>query len=337
MRPHKRSRGAALVVAMLVAALVAVIAAKVGSHYIFSFRRSAHMLLGDQSYLFLLSAEALAKNVLIADEDKQVDHLGEVWAQQVEPYVIDGGLLTGQIYDLQARFNLNNLHSESAPASPPGKSTDTQYVFMRLLRSFEDIEVSEQQAQDITVALIDWLDNNAEPAGFGGAEDGYYTELDIPYRTANRSMLSASELRLVKGMTAELYQALVPHITALPLPTPININTAGEHVLRSLAADPAAGESVPLSPQAVQAVIEMRQEQMTLKPEDFYAAVGTGNDAKTRISIAEASDFYLFEGLVKLGDLTVPIRSVLNRNSGGGTPGSVQSQVSVIRRSLGSL
>ncbi len=329
-----RSRGAALLVAMLVAALVAVIATKVGSHYLLSFRRSSNMLLGDQGYLYLLSAEALAKNVLLADEDREADHLGEAWAQQVEPYVIDGGLLTGQIYDLQARFNLNNLLSNNPPGPSLPSYTAEQMIFMRLLRTFDEIEVTEQQAREITNAAIDWLDTDSEPFGFSGAEDDYYADLDIPYRAANRAMLSASELRLVQGMTPELYQALLPHIVALPTTsTPININTATVNVLRSLARDSSGGELEPLSLAAVQPFLEKREEELKLEPQEFFNAIGI----KGKAELKKTSNYFLFDGLVKLGDLTLPIQSILNRERGGGQAGATKNQVSVIRRSLGSL
>ena len=39
----------------------------------------------------------------------EVDHLGEVWAQALPTLPIEGGVITGCIRDLQARFNLNNF------------------------------------------------------------------------------------------------------------------------------------------------------------------------------------------------------------------------------------
>lgn len=351
-----RSRGAALLVAMLVAALVAVIATKVGSHYLLSFRRSSNMLLGDQGYLYLLSAEALAKNVLIADEDREADHLGEAWAQKVEPYVIDGGLLTGQIYDLQARFNVNNLNNpsrESRSRQVAQNYTPEQMIFMRLLRTFDEIEVTEQQAQEITNAAIDWLDADAEPTGFSGAEDDYYADLDIPYRAANRQMLSASELRLVQGMTPELYQALAPHIVALPTLTLINTNTATVNVLRSVERAESGSEYEPQSLEAIQPLLERREEQMQLNTDGIDPGVGGadnqqnsrsgteggggGSNKKNRPKISTNSNYFLFDGLVKLGDLTLPIKSILHREGGDGQAGATKNQVSVIRRSLGSL
>jgi len=47
-------------------------------------------------------------------------------------------------------------------------------------------------------------------------------------------MQNISEFRLVYGVTAKLYQAMQPYITALPEVTAININTASKTVLKCL-------------------------------------------------------------------------------------------------------
>ncbi|MGI9286223.1 MAG: general secretion pathway protein GspK, partial [Pseudomonadales bacterium] len=170
--------------------------------------------------------------------------------------------------------------------------------------------------------------------GFSGAEDDYYADLDIPYRAGNRPMLSASELRLVKGMTPELYQALLPHIVALPPGTAININTATVNVLRSMGSDSAGDQFGPVDLAIIESVLERRQEELQLETEYFLATIGS-TPAQVP-TLENKTNYFLFDGLVKLGDLTVPVKSVLNRDRArpGGT---AQSQVSVTRRSLGSL
>jgi general secretion pathway protein K len=47
-------------------------------------------------------------------------------------------------------------------------------------------------------------------------------------------MQSISEFRSVRGVTAKIYRLLSPYLTALPVPTAINLNTASIPVLRSL-------------------------------------------------------------------------------------------------------
>ena len=79
----------------------------------------------------------------------------------------------------------------------------------------------------MTESIIDWIDEDNNVTGIGGAETAYYTSLDKPYRPANQLFASVSELRLVKGMTEELYLHLLPLVSALPeTDTQINVNTA---------------------------------------------------------------------------------------------------------------
>jgi hypothetical protein len=71
-----------------------------------------------------------------AKSDTPVDSLQEIWAQPQAPYPLDGiGFLSGDIYDLQGRFNINGLVDQSnnqgrdpntplgaAPAQPVGET-----------------------------------------------------------------------------------------------------------------------------------------------------------------------------------------------------------------------
>ena len=84
-------------------------------------------------------------------------------------------------------------------------------------------------------AVLDWLDSDSEPRFPNGAEDDYYAGLTPAYRAANRAFVDASELRLVRGVTAEVYAKLQPLVTVLPAQTPINVNTAPVTVLMSIA------------------------------------------------------------------------------------------------------
>ena len=58
-----------------------------------------------------------------------------------------------------------------------------------------------------------------------------------PYREAKRGFVHVSELRLVKGVNADVYGALAPHVCALPAGTRINVNTATPPVLMTLGID----------------------------------------------------------------------------------------------------
>ena len=63
-------------------------------------------------------------------------------------------------------------------------------------------------------SLVDWLDSDNLPYSSAGAEDDYYLRQNPAYRAANRKFQSISELRLVKGVTAEVWNKLAPFVCA---------------------------------------------------------------------------------------------------------------------------
>ena len=87
------------------------------------YQRSANLFLAEQAQAYLRGAEDLASLALLADYDADKnreqprDDLEEIWAQPSAPYPLDeGGWLSGELVDLQGRFNLNAL----AVAAPGG-------------------------------------------------------------------------------------------------------------------------------------------------------------------------------------------------------------------------
>ena len=197
-------------------------------------QRTSHLSHADQGRWYGLSAENWAKRIL-ADDSNDIDSLHDDWATRVPVMTIEQGAVAGQISDLQGRFNLNNLVSSDALSIER---------FERLL-TLLDID------PEITPAVLDWIDEDlvARPAG---AEDSYYTNQRPSYRTANRPMADISELRLVRGITAEIYARLLPYVTVLPVATPININTASPTLLATLS------DNNQLD---IDAIINFRQQQ----------------------------------------------------------------------------
>lgn len=89
----------------------------------------------------------------------------------------------------------------------------------------------------IVQAILDWADTDSETRFPNGAEDDYYLGLSQPYRTGNRPLTSARELLLIRGGNRKIFATLEPFVAAVSEPTPININTAPQPVLMSLAPD----------------------------------------------------------------------------------------------------
>ncbi len=219
MQQLSKQRGAAIIVALFVMSIVAVISVMLMSRLLMDVEHTA-LWLRDAQNGFSVSGSV----------DWARETLGNDWRRRVPNQVIDRTpikspvdqenhqLISSEIEDAQGRFNVNNL-----------VDTKSQEQFVRLLKTIAPT-LSDAIAQNITDAISNWI----SPSG-DNKQDDYYAKCHPPYRAAHRLMASISELRLVQGMTRDLFLALSPYVTALPESlTPININNASIPVLMSL-------------------------------------------------------------------------------------------------------
>jgi general secretion pathway protein K len=191
-----KQRGVALVTALLVVAIATTAAITMASRQQLDIRRTGSLLHGEQAWAYVVGAENWAIVVLRRDrEDSQIDTLGEDWSTQPPVSFVEGGSIIGRLIDLQSRFNVNNL------VSGGGASAENIDYYKRLLRL---LDLDEALAD----ALVDWIDDDIDVRFPDGAEDESYLLLETPYRAANRPLADISELRLVKGYTAEVVAKL---------------------------------------------------------------------------------------------------------------------------------
>lgn len=230
MSRDRSQKGLALISALLIVSLAGVL----GAARMFALQlqtQASRALVGTtQARLVALGIEELAAEIMVRDAlNSDTDHYGEPWFRGIRDMSVGPMRIRGTIEDMQGRFNLNNLVT---PQGTPDMIAVDQ--FQRLLRVL---------GLDETLALkaLDWMDADNLPQPAGGAEDEAYTRLFPPYQTPNRPMEDISELLAVEGVDAETWRLLSPHVTALPVtgpPVPVNVNTATEEVLLSLAEYP---------------------------------------------------------------------------------------------------
>lgn len=327
---HRTSRGAALVLAILIVAVVTILATEFGRSYTLSITRVANRWHGSQAQYYLLGAENIASSYLKEDLDAgDTDNLQEDWALQLPPVPTDDGSLQVVLEDAQGRLNLNNLVGKIVPKegqqlTPPQRFTEQQRRFIRLVQSFDDVPMEEYQAIELMEAIIDWLDQDDEATGFGGAETDYYSRLEPPYRPANTMFSSVSELRLVRHMTPELYVHLEPLLIALPQQTDLNVNTASRAVLRSL------NNRDNLSPMDIgdlDAIVEDRELQPYESLNDFFAnpvvSKVLDNAARNKVNLGVATDYFIMHARASVGEEQRDITSLLKRD---------QNKVRVVQR-----
>lgn len=222
-RHHQR--GVALVTALLIVAIATIIAVAITTRSEVEFRRTETALHGAQAMQYVIGSEDWVRQILRRDrEASSTDHHGEPWASELPPLPVEGGVVTGRLEDLNARFNLANLVDAQGRVDAAAAR--------QLQRLLQVLGLADRVTAD---AVLDWIDADTEVTLPDGAEDPHYLGLeDVAYRTPNRRLAAVSELRLVRGIDREAFEVLAPYVAALPVRTAVNVNTATAPVLMSL-------------------------------------------------------------------------------------------------------
>lgn len=291
-----KNKGVALITVMLILALATILAVSMTSRQQLDIHRSANVFNFEQTYQYVLGAEIWAKQILKRDgEDNKTDSFEDVWAKILPTLPIEGGKMGGQIEDLQARFNINNLVQGGEPQALQVER------FKRLLRN---LVLNEE----ITLAIIDWLDFNEE-MGFLGAEDNEYLNLSPAYRAANQSMQDVSELLLIKGLNFEAYEKLLPFICVLKSGSAINVNTASAEVLSSIVKD--------LTLEDAKSLVEERNKKKHNNLDEFLQhPLLKQKEIKTE-GLSVSSNYFQLNSNAQVERISVEYSSILHRKDDG--------------------
>ena len=224
-------KGVALITVMLVVALAAIIATQMLARLQLQVQRTTNINFNQQAYWYAMGAEAFVKRVLFTafDEEKDITHLGQIWAQGKTTYPVDYGKISGEISDLQACFNLNALRTQPESDSPTEK-VPARVAFEELLMALNIEGVDQFEAEYMADALSDWLDEDTSIVSAGGAEDNDYAAKEFPYFPANNYLASVNELRVIEHFTVEVINALKEHVCIIPNNNlyQVNINTVSQ-------------------------------------------------------------------------------------------------------------
>ncbi|NOX75291.1 MAG: type II secretion system minor pseudopilin GspK [Gammaproteobacteria bacterium] len=316
-----RQRGVALITALLITALVTVVAVAMISRQQLDIRRTGNMLEADQAYMYALAAENFAIDTLRRDPSN-VDTLLEDWARPLPPMPVEGGMVSGQIEDLQGRFNLNNLLGSNRRADPT-QVRALQTLLQQVNRVTDDLNLPPAMANRV----VDWIDPDINTS-VDGAEDLEYLNINadrqIPYRTANQLMVSPSELALLLNMPSNGVGALRGRklVSTLPAITTLNVNTAPPMVLMTL------DQNITL--QIASDLVQFRANQPFEQVSDFTDKLDTDyqiqmtTQAANRVSVR--SEYFLVTATAAIGRTRLRMYSLLARIGGN---------ITIIRRSFG--
>ena len=293
-----REQGVAVIMVLLVLAIVAVTTAALVKRHQFNQAMTSQLIHLGQAKAHIQGAEHWAHLLLKQDrQDNTIDHLGEAWTQMALPMPVEQGFVSGQMVALEGKFNLNSVVNGPSAAA-----------FERLLEQ-------HQLNPQLSGYLTDWIDENIETQQ-GTLEDAYYLALPVPYRSANQALVDPSELGLVRGFDATTISLLKPYITALPLTSKININSANEDLLMAM--------SESITQTKAQQLVTQRKLNYWRNVSAFVdAALGqksANNQAQwddlTQIATV-SSDYFGLEINAQFGVAKTRLESTLHRSDNG--------------------
>jgi general secretion pathway protein K len=247
-RRRDNEKGIALLVTLLILVLVVALVHEVFRIGTQSAQSGAY---GRDSIRCILLAEGgtgAARIALRVDaRANQYDTLDEVWSRAALPITLGDGDVQVTLEDEERKINLNRI------MLPNGNAPDERRlaVFQRLL---DTLGIDRAVAD----AVVDWLDNDENPR-VGGAESAHYLGLPNPYRAKNDLFDTIGELRLVRGVTAEVFEKLLPFVTVSSSGM-VNINTAPKEVLMSLSAGADLAEAGAIDAKTADEIIAYRED-----------------------------------------------------------------------------
>ena len=219
-----KARGSALITALFIMTLVAIAATAMSLRLQLDIYRTQLTLTNDKLYLASQAVTFWAMSNLTENNNhSQISSKVNAivyYPSQLE-HAYPAVITKGSLHDLQAFFNINNLQDSKFHPQ-----------FARLMENVLKKSTAEERKTLIN-AIQYWINPYQPERGHDDHLNAYLTQKPA-YLPGYQPMQSISELRMVNGMSAKMYQSLLPFITVLPEKTFININTAPKSVLMTL-------------------------------------------------------------------------------------------------------
>lgn len=290
MKTPPAQSGAALLTAMLTVTLVATFAATALWQQSRSLDVEAAERARAQQAWVLIGALDWARLILREDlRSSQIDHLSEPWALALQEsrlatfLSLDNGdtaqadevYLSGQISDLQARLNVSNLVLDGRLSEPALQAWGRLFVLLNL---------PEAELATLAANLLRASDPGSSTAGLP------------PQRVEHLRWL---------GLSARSLATLLPHITLLPVRTPVNLNTASAQVLQA---------SLPgLALDQAQRLVQRRSSAAFRSVGEALRDTGIAMEQIAAGTLSVSTRFFEIEGRLRLGATTVREISLVER------------------------
>ncbi|EKD41940.1 MAG: hypothetical protein ACD_73C00433G0004, partial [uncultured bacterium] len=232
------------------------------------------------------------KNDLDTGEVKQSVNMLD--KEEAEKFLDFDGDFSAEITEEQTKFNLNGFAGMETQNAAYDQRKRLLLSILKLPRFDKAFEDKSQGRENLVHAIADWVDANGVINEFDlvqrGDEDSLY---DKDTKVKNGKMLSLDELRLVDGMTDEIFNELKPFVTVYSIQGSgggVNVCYADEDMAKALIYDFTHFSGCNIS------AIEYDDEKMKELSEEVLNACPDVNAAAAAI-----------EAKLGLVDLSVPV------------------------------
>lgn len=290
---RKCNQGGALISALFIMTLVAIAATAMSTRLQLDIYRTRLTINNDKLYLasqavtFWAMDKLSKENLQVRINNKEGKLL--TFPSSLRRLYPDVSI-KGEVYDLQGRFNLNNLQDKIFIP-----------IFLRLLET--SLKNTDNNQIRALIASIQYWISPYQPGRGHDEYLTYYQKQHPPYSPSYQFMQSVSEFRLVRGVNKSIYQTLLPDITVLPETTPINLNTASKELLKTL------GNG--LSESQVEEILNARINKGITTSQQLGELLQKIEIPTQQITIE--STYYLCTATVSSQDLNLTIYTVIKR------------------------
>ncbi|UIP27826.1 type II secretion system minor pseudopilin GspK [Photobacterium sp. TLY01] len=323
-----RQKGVALIVALLLLAMMTLLAVQMTDRLQLNFYRVENQVFNQQAYWYSQGMEQLAKVAIeqsLADSDTV--NLSQVWATEGQSYPLDNGEVQGNIYDLQACYNLNALSGQA-----PEQDRSQKPFRVRFLQALlEEAGAESYEAEVAADSVWEYVDPDEAVYSAYGAGDSSYEGFSPAYLPPRNLMADVTEFRAVNGVSATMYQQARPLLCALPsTDLLINVNT----IQPAQAALLVGVFSPELSLEDARQLIENRPYDGWQDVDAFLAegAINRLTEAarkQAKSYLAVKSDFFELDAEVTVDRARLRILALLKRDG--------ENKVTVVRRRYGGM
>ena len=234
----KDNGGFALIITLLIISVIVTLSLDLNSSMRTDLQAAANFRDSIRLGCIVRSGFNYAAAILIEDNE-EVDSLRELWAHSEDissdsASMFEQGRFELRITDLSGKIQINSLVDED------GGIDENHKKFLETFLGLKEFGLDPEKVEYIVDAVTDWMDEDDEVNGFGGAENSYYQSLAKPYPCRNGRLNSIEELLLIKGITKEIFygtekQKGISEYLRVYGDGKININTADPLILKALA------------------------------------------------------------------------------------------------------